>query len=344
MFENKIEGRAREILLEKLLTLHSYGWRCILLSSQISKFDVSMWNIPIEPQTMYVKEIAKIMKSRLLNSGYIAVHKGNSSIPLFKSVKSIFNNRIIQRFSCQHASIKHLYKYCISNVCNSDAQFEDLESTVCDNKYQYKLYKSCLSILLKNVYHDVVSGWLMVASFFFKRKQYNTALHLIIYSLSKCTTEKLYHCMTLSDIHYHMLKLQTFLKNSFVCLLKVMYVDNVKFERNSTLIPNELQIDGSNGIHHFPSAAYAYFLKFLCHYHLNDVGQCQNSLHYLKLIIKQNYLIGYSMRHKGEAFNLLGVALLLFGDKEYARIILKHSADYFPDHNKFAVRRLLLMN
>ncbi|XP_052060747.1 uncharacterized protein LOC127701023 [Mytilus californianus] len=333
MFENKIEGRAREILLEKLYTLHSYGWRCIFLSSQISKFDVSMWNIPIEPQTLYVQEIDKFMKSKLLNSAYIAL----------QSVKSIFNNRIIQRFSCQQSSLKHVYKYCISNVCHLDAQFIALDRTLCENKYQYIQYKSCLSILLRNVHHDVVSGWLMVASFFYKTKQYNTALHFIIYSVSKCTTEKLHHCMTMSDIHIHLLKLQTFLKNSFVCLLKVMFVDNVQFEMNSTLIPDELQMDESNRIHHFPSAAYAYFLKFLCHYHLNNVKLCQNSLHVLQLIVKENFLIA-DMRHKGEAFNLLGVALHIFGDKESARKVFLHSAEYFPDHFKFAVRRLLLMN
>jgi hypothetical protein len=33
MFENKIEGHERQVLLERLKVLYSYGWRCILMSS-----------------------------------------------------------------------------------------------------------------------------------------------------------------------------------------------------------------------------------------------------------------------------------------------------------------------
>ncbi|XP_071145511.1 uncharacterized protein [Mytilus edulis] len=66
MFENKIEGRARDVLLNKLNTLHSYGWRCILFSDQISNFAVSMWNFPIEPFTLYVNDVKKIVQSRIL--------------------------------------------------------------------------------------------------------------------------------------------------------------------------------------------------------------------------------------------------------------------------------------
>ncbi|XP_071145508.1 uncharacterized protein [Mytilus edulis] len=64
MFENKIEGRDRDVLLDKLNTLHSYGWRCILFSDQISNFAVSMCNFPIEPFTLYVNDVKKIVQSR----------------------------------------------------------------------------------------------------------------------------------------------------------------------------------------------------------------------------------------------------------------------------------------
>ncbi|VDI49266.1 cyclic GMP-AMP synthase, partial [Mytilus galloprovincialis] len=57
LFENKIEGRSREILLEKLSTLHSYGWQCVLFSDQISNFHVSMWNFQLEPHILYVDDV-----------------------------------------------------------------------------------------------------------------------------------------------------------------------------------------------------------------------------------------------------------------------------------------------
>jgi hypothetical protein len=32
--------------------------------------------------------------------------------------------------------------------------------------------------------HDAVSGWLMLASFYYQMKQYNTALYIIAYALT----------------------------------------------------------------------------------------------------------------------------------------------------------------
>ncbi|XP_071126620.1 cyclic GMP-AMP synthase-like receptor 2 [Mytilus edulis] len=66
LFENKIEGRARRILLDKLYKLHSYGWRCVFFSDQLSNFRVSMWMNPIEPRTLHTIELAKIVNSKLL--------------------------------------------------------------------------------------------------------------------------------------------------------------------------------------------------------------------------------------------------------------------------------------
>ncbi|XP_063438859.1 uncharacterized protein LOC134719850 [Mytilus trossulus] len=63
MFENKIVGRARGVLLENLYVLHSYNWRCILLSDQISYFDFSLSNFPIEPRALYSKEVEKMLSS-----------------------------------------------------------------------------------------------------------------------------------------------------------------------------------------------------------------------------------------------------------------------------------------
>ena len=59
MFENKIEGHERQVLLGHLKVLHSYGWRCILLSKQLSKYRV-MSNNRIsagDEKAQYIKSI-----------------------------------------------------------------------------------------------------------------------------------------------------------------------------------------------------------------------------------------------------------------------------------------------
>ncbi|XP_063418890.1 uncharacterized protein LOC134701687 [Mytilus trossulus] len=338
MFENKIVGRPREVLLEKLYMLHSYNWRCILFSDQISSFNSSIWNVPIEPYTQYSKEFEKVLTSRLL-------HFTNISFGF--STSNINNVRMKQIILCQQSSgssIKDVYNFYISKWCQEHAQSVPLISTLSNNKYQYKQYKSCLSVVTDNIYHDAVSGWLMVASLFYKTKQYSAALNIVSYSLSKCTPEKLCHFMTFSDIHYQLLKLQTFQKKSLVYLLKTLVVGYTQFEENSTLIPDELQMNQLNTFYTFPSTAYAYFLNFLCYYHLNDVRQCQDSLKGLQLVIDEGYFM-VNVDLKAEAYYLLGIALQLLGDMESARHVFLKSVKLCPDElYNSAGKRLLLMN
>ncbi|VDI61361.1 Hypothetical predicted protein [Mytilus galloprovincialis] len=183
LFENKIEGRSREILLEKLSTLHSYGWQCVLFSDQISNFHVSMWNFQLEPHILYVDDVNQVLNSKLTN--------WNNARFKTQFVQKTFENGLCQTLRCQQPSIKDVYKYFISMCSSGLAQRISLESTLNNNKNLYKQYKFCLSTLLQNVYHDAVSGWLMVASIFYKTKQYSKALYIIRYSISKCTPEKL---------------------------------------------------------------------------------------------------------------------------------------------------------
>ncbi|XP_076086500.1 uncharacterized protein LOC143057146 [Mytilus galloprovincialis] len=309
MFENKIEGRIRDVLLQKLNTLHSYGWRCILFSDQISNFDVSMWNFPIEPFTLYVNDVNKIVQSGIL---YCA----NSSFKTYPDL-NIFNTGVKHNISCHQFSLKHLYAYYISQRGSRQAQCLPLDGAFINNKYKYKQYKSYLSTLLTNVFHDAVSGWLMVASLFYKTKQYREALHIIRYSLSKCTPDKLYKGLTLTDIHYQSLKLLPFIKKNVVYLLKIMFIDLIGFNVNSTLIPDELEMEVRGITDLFPAIAYAYFLSFLCHYHINNVRQCQDSLEGLELVIAESYLI--PNWNTKDAYILLGIALELHGDKESAQ-------------------------
>lgn len=68
------------------------------------------------------------------------------------------------------------------------------------NKNSYKQFNTCLCYLLQNIHHDPVSGWLMLASFFYKTHQYDISIELISYALSKCTMEKICNCRDISDV------------------------------------------------------------------------------------------------------------------------------------------------
>ncbi|VDI56114.1 Hypothetical predicted protein [Mytilus galloprovincialis] len=333
MFENKIEGHARDVLLNKLNKLQSYGWRCILFSDQISNFDVSMWNFPIEPLTLYVNDVQKIVQSSML---YIA----NGSLETYSEL-DIFNTGLLHNIRCHQFSLKHLYAYYISHRCSNLGQRLPLDGAIINNKCQYKQHKSCLSTLLMNVYHDAISGWLMIASLFYKTKQYRKALHIIRYSISKCTPDKLFFRLTLSDIHYQSIKLLSSNKKSVAYLLKILYVDFIRFKVNSTLTPEELLMEGWKKQYLYPSTAYAYFLSVLCHYHLNNIRQCQDSIQDLKIVIGERYLMA-DVRSTAEAYTLLGIVLQLFGDKESARQAFLQSLEIFQNesYNSASMRLL----
>ncbi|XP_076071842.1 uncharacterized protein LOC143043412 [Mytilus galloprovincialis] len=338
MFENKIEGRARAILLDKLYNLHSYGWRCMLFSNQLSNFHESMWKDHIEPHTLHTIEVVKTLHSKSL---WLTIN-GYSSTECNTNTSTKIIHQIV--FS-DNSSLKYVYTYDMSVWGSKYAQSAPLNSTRRGNKHQYKQYKSRICTLLQNIYHDVVSGWLMLASFFYKSKQYSKALHIIAYSISKCSPEKLQFFMDMSDIHYQTLKLKLFQNISIVQLWKIMLIDSMLFVHNSWLIPNELQMEVENGAYRISPIVYAYFLKLLCHYQLNNARQCQDCLHNLQNVISENYFIGNSKQYHSGAYTILGIVFQLLGDNESARQAFMQSVEIKRDYSfNTSVERLTLMN
>ncbi|VDH96211.1 Hypothetical predicted protein [Mytilus galloprovincialis] len=339
MFENKIEGRARKILLEKLYTLHSYGWRCVLFSDQVSTFCASMQYFSIERNPLYINDVEKTTSSTLLQLA------NNSFRGVFKILhSSSFTRQIQKTVSCENLSMKYLYTYYMSMMSAVRAQSIQLNNAYSKNKYQYQQYKFCLSTLLKNIYHDAVSGWLMLASFFYKTKQYTRAVRIIMDCISKCTSEKLYPYIKMSDIHHRLFKLKSLQKKSIVHLWKYVLVDDIRFEVNSLLIPDELLLEVDYNPLRIPSSVYSCFLFFLCHYNLNDARQCRDSLQVLQLVTEYNYL-NADMDAKAAAYNLLGVALQTVGETETARqaYLLSAKLHIDPTDNP-AVKRLFLLD
>ncbi|CAC5387580.1 unnamed protein product [Mytilus coruscus] len=254
-----------------------------------------------------------------------------------------FEHRI-QIVSCIKSSkVKHLHLYYMSKICNQSGQLLPFKDTSC-NKFAYKQHKITIHTLLWNVHHDAVSGWLILASFFYKTKRYNLALVILQYSLSKCTVEKFRPFMKLSQIHYELFELKLFRKMNIVQIWKFLLLDNVHFWESSTLMPDELQIKGKTAEYIRAPVVYAYFLRFLCHYHLNNTIPRCDSLRCLKLSIENNYFISNYI-DKALSYNLLGLALQLTGDIESAKQAFMQSIRLVPDPDlNSAYRRLSLMS
>ena len=135
----------------------------------------------------------------------------------------------------------------------------------------------------------------MLASFYYQMKQYNTALYIIAYALSKCTTEKVYGQENLSDWQYELIRAKTVQSLGIANILKLP---------QSTLIPVELELEVANQPFILPPVVYSQFLLCLCHFRLNNVNQCYNSLRDLQLTISENYFI-FGNIQRSNSYNCL---------------------------------------
>ena len=321
MFENKIEGHERQVLLGRLNVLYSYGWRCILMSKQLSEYRVSTHSrvVASDERVEYIKHIfcTKCVHLPL-------VETGRMSLPRY----------------CQSSKLQSYFHYFMSLKYNYSAQQISVGGRN-RNKTQYNQYRTCLSYLLYSLHHDSVSGWLMLASFYYRMKHYNTAINIATYAVSKFTTEKVYDPENLSNEQYALMKTKTIQSMIITRVIQLLLVRGIYFIPQSTLIPEELELEVVNDVHSLPPVVYSHFLCFLCYYHLNNINQCYNALADLQLTISEDYFISDNIE-RSISYNCLGVAFQLIGNHEMAELSFLQVVELDTTNNR-ASQRLYMM-
>ncbi|XP_063413733.1 uncharacterized protein LOC134696075 isoform X2 [Mytilus trossulus] len=303
LFENKIHGHAQETLLKRLHILNSYGWQCILLSDQISNVHVLAFDIIKESNNFYVNSIQQIFTPTMVTAEFMRVASA------FHLEKVIYN-----LLSCNSSKIKYLYIYNMSRNCLKSGRFLPFDE-MSGNKSIYTHYTNYISTLILSTRHDAVSGWLMLASFFYRSQQYNKALHIVNHSLLNCSPEQLIH-LNMSDIYYDLLKLHVTRQMNIVQLLNFFRLEFVIFKSDSMLVPKELE---TGEMYIIPPVVYRHFLRFLCHYHLRNSRQCREALEDLKLTIAENFFFIRNPLPEAYSYYILGISCQLVGDEESAR-------------------------
>ena len=315
MFENKIEEQERQLLLGHLNALWSYGWRSVLLSEQFYTFPVLQHHIysNAEVQAGYIK---RILCSRTgIKAGGFHLQSYHKTV----------------HFIRQSRRLKSCYRYFMSMICSRVVQCKPVVS-MNRNTDKYKQYRRRLCYLTQNIHHDAVSGWLMFASLYYQMKQYNTALYIISYALSKCTAEKVYNQEHVTDWQYELFKTGTIQSLGITNIIQLLSVRIVGFRQQSTLIPEELELEVVNNSYILPPVVYSHFLLFLCHFHLNNVNQCYDSLRDLQLTISEDYFISGSM-DRSNSYNCLGVAYQSIGKRALAERAFRQAIEIDPRWN-----------
>lgn len=304
LFEYTIVGHAREELLNNLLMLKRCGWQCLLFSGKV--FNRPNLRIRDTPY-MSILDILKFRSSKLSDTDYSLIESVScvySDMSQTKGIQQILLN--------ESSKIKYAYKYYMSMICSQNSQLIPL-SDAFGNKYFYMNYKVCNCYLLQNIYHDDVSGWLMLATFFYRSKQYYNA----IYILSNYVYIKLYPTKDMLNTILQLYSVKSY-QIDFFPLYKIVHWAFVTFHRNSTLIPFELQMEVEKIPIEFTATTYTHFLHFLCHYHLNHLRECRDSLRDLQKTITTSYCIP-DLTSKALSLICLGIAFQLHGDNDSAK-------------------------
>lgn len=171
LFENRIYGHERNMLLKGLHNLIEYGWRSVFFLPQLSKVQLpTKKKINQINSDYFVESLEKITQSKSFNI-----------FPDFTNYKKQFQIILSSKSKKTKSVILHnLLKQC-------DEIAETRLHMSCGNKFQYKQNKQHTCYLLQRTQYDCVSGWLMLATHFYQNEQCDIALFILSYVGRKFT-------------------------------------------------------------------------------------------------------------------------------------------------------------
>ncbi|XP_063418437.1 uncharacterized protein LOC134701237 [Mytilus trossulus] len=163
---------------------------------------------------------------------------------------------------------------------------------------------------------DAVSGWLLYASFYYVTGQFNISLKLTDYVLSRCSPDMKAKEDNNCEVHRNCYRKNIHASMNLNRRIKTATIANVQYIPNSSLIPEELQLEVETEILIIPPVVMSHCLNVLCYHHLGDIYNRQKSLRVLYLTVLNRYCI--SQRDISASITLLGVCYEISGDKELA--------------------------
>ncbi|VDI76260.1 Hypothetical predicted protein [Mytilus galloprovincialis] len=163
---------------------------------------------------------------------------------------------------------------------------------------------------------DAVSGWLLYASFYYVTGQFHVVLSLTDFVLSRCSPDMVFQCDEPSCGHRIMYSQNVHSSITLNKRMKMAIIRNVRYCKNSSLIPKELQLEDEKDRIDIPPVIMSYCLRFLCYHHLGDIFNRQQSLRDLFSTVKRKYLIETS--ELSDSITILGVCYEISGDKDRA--------------------------
>ncbi|XP_063424641.1 uncharacterized protein LOC134708212 [Mytilus trossulus] len=209
-----------------------------------------------------------------------------------------------------------------------------------NNKRQYYKYKHKLSHLLIGTQSDAVSGWLLLASFFYFHKNYLTSLSILQFVLIEKLTVahiSLGHSNGVNPIQESVMdKLK---QKRLHTVLKTQTYFSVHFNSKSLYVPQELQMDVTDHPIIINPEVFGPFLTFLCYYHQGDITSCRKYLYMLHQTIILNMTFYMEVLHI-DSLICLGIAYQMIGGTIKAKDCFKLAVVWDEFNQTSAVKRL----
>ncbi|XP_071162573.1 uncharacterized protein [Mytilus edulis] len=215
-----------------------------------------------------------------------------------------------------------------------------------NNKHQYNEYKCNLCKLLIVLSLKTIPGWLMLASFFYVSKQYNTSIIIINHALKKHQDEEFYRNNIETSLIQNKDSVRTLLqKEKIPTLLKEHTLNYISLGRNCPFFPPEVKLKKQTNL--IPTLPFAHFLHFLCYYHLHAYTSCKQSLQ--KIYDIYHDITFCTTKDKADKIPrpsvihltlYIGLGFLMIGDTITARKFLNFAARYDIHRMTDAAERL----
>ncbi|XP_052086502.1 uncharacterized protein LOC127723809 [Mytilus californianus] len=195
------------------------------------------------------------------------------------------------------------------------------------NKLKYIKYQNIISHLLIGVHTDTVTGWIMLACFFYERKQYIKTVSIINYVVLQFTDEKI--PIDKSSLNRKQICALNMIANEkLMTSLQTLTTHTLVFVQRSLIIPTELQLDVQKHNFLIHPKLFALFLGFLCCYHLKDSASCNYFIRQLLQVLKNiiNGKRGIDAADVRHIFICIGIAMQMIGETNSARYCLQRAS------------------
>lgn len=202
-------------------------------------------------------------------------------VVLYTEFNCAFSNLKRAMKTCKLLRDKELCKYILSLASNKYMQQTKPFDLIRCNKSFYRHYYITFGIFKIGLYSNIMSAWLLLASFMYQQERFRECIDIINYGLSKCTPD------VISSYSEHNLKQHNYfhrMKQSYGLLVtcKKLYFQNINFHYPFSFWPKELTLLDDNEAISISPVVYSYVLSSLCCHHLRDVTGKLNAIRDLK--------------------------------------------------------------